>query len=409
MMLKHHIKVALRNIKKQGIYSLLNIVGLSIGVTLSLLVLLLVKHELSYDKSFSNSDSIYRYTTKGVLSANFINSATSPMPLGDFIKHYDEVESVVRFVPGANNVVRYKDTKFNEEEFRFADSTFFEIFDVKMIAGSANDALRNPKSIVLSKSAAKKYFGDIDPIGQLINRSNIDYIITGICEDMPSSTHFKFNFLASISTIDEILIKKADSSYVKNWKQDWLYLNCYTYVKLKPDIDPHQFEKTVNQDKNNLLLPQVEKTLHSEMSADSVKLDFYLQHITDIHLHSHLNGELESNSKSIYIHLFVFIAVFILLTTCVNFVNLTTAKANRRFKEVALRQMVGASRRQLAMQFLTEAVLYSLGATFLGLVLLELLLPFFNFFFNLQLEFSLITGWIDLFWILLLEIGRAHV
>ncbi len=405
MMLKHHIKVALRNIKKQGIYSLLNVTGLSIGVTLSLLVLLLVKQELNYDTTFSNSSSIYRYTTKGILSANLINNATSPMPLGEFVKDFKEVNSVVRFIPGANNVVAYDDIKFNEDKFRFVDPNFFEIFDLEMVSGESDSALLEANTLVLSESTANKYFGNADPMGKKLVRSNIEYTITGVCKDMPSATHFKFSFLASIATIDKILLQKGDSTYVKNWKTDWLYLNCYTYVKLNPKVNPKIFEQVVNEDKNRLLLPQIEKTLNSEMSVDSVNLDFFLQPIEDIHLHSQLSGELEVNSKSIYINLFVFIAIFILLTTCVNFINLTTAKARRRFKEVGLRQMIGASRRNLAFQFLTEAVVYSFGATFFGLVLLELLLPFFNFFFDLQLEFSLITGWIDFFWILLLVLS----
>ncbi|MCU4163046.1 ABC transporter permease [Carboxylicivirga caseinilyticus] len=402
MMLKHHIKVALRNIRKQGFYSFLNILSLSVGITLSLLVLLLVKHELSYDKSFNQSESIYRVATKGILSSNFINSATSPMPLGDLMTKYDEVESVVRFVPGANNVVSNEDVKFNEEHFRFADASFFEIFDLDIIAGESESLLKSPNSVVLTKSAANKYFGEQNPIGKIITRANMNYKVTGICEDMPVTSHFKFNFLASISTIDAILLKKADTTYVQNWKKDWLYLNCYTYIKLKPTVESRSFEENFNKEKDALLLPQVKETLQSELSTDSIKLDFYLQPITDIHLHSHLTAELQPNSKPVYINLFIFIAVFILLTTCINFINLTTAKARRRFNEVALRQMVGAGRRQLVWQFLTEAILYSLSATFFGLVLLELLIPFFNFFFNLQLNFSILTGWIDFFWILML-------
>ena len=402
MMLKHHIKVAFRNIIKQGFYSLLNVMGLSVGITLSLLVLLLVKHELSYDKSFNDSESIYRWATKGILSANFINSATSPMPLGDLVKQYDEVNTVVRFVPGANNVVSYNDRKFNEEYFRFADASFFDVFSLKMIKGKSKEALLSSNSVVLTQAAALKYFGEEYPIGKVVSRDDIQYTVTGVCENMPSSSHFKFSFLASISTIDKILLRRADSAYVQNWKKDWLFLNCYTYVKLNPKVNTIQFEEVINRDKDALLLPQVQQTLDTELSTDSIKLDFYLQPITDIHLHSHLTAELETNSKPVYIKLFIFIAVFILLTTCINFINLTTAKARRRFKEVALRQLIGAGRRQLVWQFLTEAILYSLSATFIGLVLLELLLPLFNFFFNLQLNFSIFTGWIDFFWILIL-------
>nr|WP_321450573.1 ABC transporter permease [uncultured Carboxylicivirga sp.] len=404
MMLKHHIKVAVRNIRKQGFYSFLNFMGLSVGITLSLLVLLLVKYELGYDKLFAESESIYRLTTKGVLSTSFINSATTPMPLGDFVKKYDEVRSVVRFVPGTNTVITFDDQKFNEEYFRFADPSFFSIFNLKILEGSDN-LLKNTNSVVITKSAAKKYFGEENPVGKVIKRLDVEYTITGICDDMPVASHFKFNFLASISTIDQILLKRSDSTYLKNWKKDWLYLNCYTYLKVNADANIDQLQNNINKDKDGLISDQVKQTLTSELSSDSIKLDFYFQPLTDIHLHSHLAGELQANSKPVYSKLFIFIAVFILLTTCINFVNLTTAKARRRFNEVALRQMVGAGRKQLVWQFLTEAVLYSMGATFIGLVLLELLLPFFNYTFKLQLQFSVLTDWTDIIWILLLVLA----
>ncbi|MCU4176343.1 ABC transporter permease [Carboxylicivirga sp. N1Y90] len=404
MMIKHHIKVAIRNIKKQGMYSLLNVLGLAIGVTMSLFVLLLVKYELNFDKSFSDSQRIYRYTTKGVLGNNFINSASSPMPLASFVSKYDEVEEVVFMIPGANNVVSNGAKQFNEDEFRFVPFNFFQVFDVPFIEGDSKTALVEPESIVLTKKVARKYFGDVKAMGQTINRAGIDYVITGVCEDLPSSTHFNFSFAASISTIDNILLKKGDSAYVKNWKSDWLYLNGYTYVKLKEGYDSGKYEVKLNQDKELALQEQVAGMLNSEIDIDEIELNFYLQAVTSIHLSSHLSGELSVNSKPIYVKLFVFIAVFILLTTCVNFINLTTAKSHRRFKEVGVRQLIGATRRQLGFQFLTEAVVYSFGATFFGLVLLELLLPFLNSYFHLNLEFSLLSGWLDFFWVLLLVV-----
>lgn len=404
MMIQHHIKVAIRNIKKQGLYSLLNVLGLSVGVALSLFVLLLAKYELNFDRSFSDSSRIYRYTTKGVLGNNFINSASSPMPLANFVNKYQEVEDVVTIVPGANNVVSYDQVQFNEDEFRFVSSNFFKVFDTKFIEGSLDEVLLKPQTVVLTKKVAQKYFGSESAIGKTIKRAGIAYEVTGVCEEFPSSSHFNLSFAASISTIDNILLKKGDSTYVKNWKSDWLYLNCYTYVKLNEGVKSDDFEIRLNKEKENALQRQVAGMLNEDVGAENIKLNFHLQPITSIHLSSHLSAELAVNSNPIYVRLFVFIAVFILLTTCVNFINLTTAKSHSRFKEVGVRQLIGATRRQLGFQFLTEAVVYSFGSTFIGLVLLELLLPFLNYYFQLNLDFSLLSGWMDFFWVLLLVV-----
>ena len=402
MMLRHHIKVAVRNIRKQGFYAFLNFLGLSVGLVLGLFVLLLVKHELNYDASFSDSGRIYRMATEGVLGSNVINSATSPMPLGNMLREMDEVDEVVRFIPGANNVVASNDIQYNENGFLFGDSNFFQLFDVELIRGNNSEVLRSAKDLVITESMAGKYFGDEDPVGKKLEREEIQYTITGVCADMPASTHFEFGFIASINTIDEILLKKGDSAYVENWKADWLHLNCYTYIKLQEGVDRCGFVEKVNRDKDKLISPQVLEVMRAESSTDSVELAFISQKIQSIHFASHLDGELKVNSNPIYIKLFVFIAIFVMLTTCVNFINLTTAKLRNKYQEVGYRQLVGASRGQLMTQFMTEAIVYSFGAMFLSMVLLELLLPFFNSFFELNLQFNFFKGWIEFFGILLI-------
>ncbi len=400
-MLNHHIKVAIRGIRRQGAYALLNILGLSVGLVLGLFVILLVRHEISYDTSFTDSQRIYRLATEGVLGNNIIKTATSPLPLGAVVEKIDEVEQVVRFIPGAINVVQYNDKRFNEDGFMFADPDFFKLFDVEILSGNADTALKLPRHVVITKSIARKYFQNENPIGQFVEREAIRYEIVGVCDDLPAASHFSFGFIASISTIDEILLKKGDSTYVKNWKEDWLYLNCYTYLKLQKGAETDVFIKEVNQEKDKLLVPQVEKIMQSEQSSDSFELAFFPQNIRDIHFESHLDSELSSNSKPIYIQLFIFVAIFVLLTTCINFMNLTTAKLKMKYREVGYRQLVGASRGQLIMQFLVEALIYGLGATFISMVLLEILLPFLNGFFDLNLKFNFFRGWVDFFGILL--------
>lgn len=402
MMLNHHIKVAIRGIRKQGIYAVLNILGLSIGLVLGLFVILLVRHELSYDTSYKDSQRIYRVATEGVLGNNIINTATSPMPLAALLDSMDRVEEVVRFIPGANNVVHYQDKQFNEDGFYFADPNFFALFDLEFIGEHPAVLLTAPRQVVLTESNARKYFGDKNAIGEFIEREGIQYEVVGLCRDLPAASHFKIGFVASLNTIDEILLDKGDSVYVKNWKNDWLYLNCYTYLKLKSEVNSIAFMEDVNKRKDVLLIPQVREVIEEEQSADSIELSFFAQKIRDIHFQSHLDGEISPNSKPIYVQLFVFVAVFVLLTTCINFINLTTAKLRVKYQEVGYRQLIGATRSQLIAQFLIEALVYGLGAMFIGMVLLELLLPFFNSFFELNLEFDFFHGWIDFFGILII-------
>ncbi len=402
MMLSHHIKVAVRSIRNQGFFALLNVIGLAVGLVLGLFVLLLVKNELSYDTSFSNSNRIHRVATKGIVGSNIINSATTPMPLHDILSEVEEVEEAVRFITGANNVVSNEGVQFNEDGFLFGQSNFFNVFDVKIIESQRETLLNDPRSVVITQSTARKYFAGEDALGQTLARDGIDYLITGVCEDVPATTHFNFDFVASLSTIDEIILQKGDTAYLQNWKSDWLYLNCYTYLKLKPDVNVNAFETKLNDLKDKAIQPIVEAVMTSEFADDSISLDFFAQNIEGIHFNSHLDGELDANSNPIYIKLFVFVAVFILLISCINFINLTTAKLRNKYKEVGYRQMVGASRGQLIAQFLVEAIIYCLGAMFIGMVLLELLLPILNSFFDLDLQFNFFQGWVDFFGILLL-------
>jgi len=401
MMFGHHIKVAVRNIKKQGWYAAINIAGLSIGVAISVMLLLLVKYELSFDSQFSESELIYRYTTKGVIGTDIINGAPTPMPLGKFLKKFKEVDKVTRIYLGSNKLIAYDENKFGEEEFFFGDSSFFSIFDLPLVAGEFD--LTSAGSVVVTRSTAKKYFGYADPIGKVISREDYDFKVVGICEDMPNASHFHFDFMASMESIDEILYQKGDSLLAQNWHEDWLDLKCYTYLKFKIPLELTSFELKVNNEKSSFVESQLQKIVDQERQK-TILLDFFLQPIETIHLFSDLDNELESNSNLVYINLLVFAAVLILLITSVNFVNLTTSRANRRFHEVGIRKILGASRYQLGIQFLTEAILYSVSAVFLGLVLLEIILPLLNNFFGLNISFLRVHNLKDLFWILFIVV-----
>lgn len=401
MMINHHIKVAIRNIKKQGWYAVINIAGLSIGLALSVMILLLVKYELSYDSHFSESELIYRYTTKGVIGTDVINGAPTPMPLGNFVESYEEVDEVVRIYLGSNKLIAYDENKFGEEKFFFGDSLFFKVFDLPLVAGKFD--LTAAGNVVITRSMAKKYFGFADPVGKEISREDYDFKVVGICDDMPDASHFHFDFMASMGSIDEILCQKGDSLLAQSWNEDWLDLKCYTYLKFHPSAELKAFESKINKEKSGFVENQLRKIVDQDHQK-TILIDFFLQPIEDIHLFSDLDNELENNSNMIYINLLIFAAALILLITCVNFVNLTTSRANKRFREVGLRKLLGALKYQLIIQFLTEAILYSVSAMFLGLVLLEIILPLLNTFFGLNISFLRVHNLKDLFWILFIVV-----
>jgi len=401
MMLNHHIKVAVRNIKKQGWYAVINIAGLSIGVALSVMILLLVKYELNYDSQFSESELIYRYTTKGVIGTDLINEAPTPMPLGNFLEEFEEVDMVSRIYLGSNKLIAYDEKKFGEEKFFFGDSLFFKIFDLPLVAGKFD--LTSAGNVVITRTTAKKYFGYADPVGKEISREDYRFKVVGICEDMPDASHFHFDFMASMRSIDEILCQKGDSLLAQSWNEDWLDLKCYTYLKFHPTVEFREFESKINKEKSVFVETQLQKIVDQDHQR-TIILDFFLQPIEDIHLFSDLDNELENNSSLIYVNLLFFAATLILLITCVNFVNLTTSRANKRFREVGLRKLLGAPKYQLVIQFLTEAILYSVSAMFLGLVLLEIILPLLNAFFGLNISFLRVHNLKDLFWILFIVV-----
>lgn len=397
MMLDHHIKIAIRNIKKQGWFAVINIAGLSIGVALSVMILLLVKYELTYDSFYTDSDLIYRTVTKGVIGGDVINGAPTPMPLAKLIKSYDEVDKVTRIYLGSNKLISYDEKKFGEERFFFGDEDFFAVFDLPLVAGALD--LTKPGNIVITQSIARKYFGYTDPIGKVIIRENYQFNVVGICEDVPDASHFHFDFMASMATVNKILQQKGDSTLVNSWYDDWLDLKCYTYLKFHNDVDINEFEQRLNKGKERYISAQLKDYLEAD-KYKKIMMDFYLQPIQDIHLHSQLDNELEPNSSQIFVNILVFAAILILLITCFNFVNLTTSKASDRFRESGLRKLIGASRTQLIIQFLCEAILYSISAMFIGLVLLELTLPLLNAFFSINISFFRVNGIKDLAWIL---------
>ncbi|MGA7838725.1 MAG: ABC transporter permease, partial [Ignavibacteriaceae bacterium] len=370
-MLKNYLHVAIRNIKNSKGISLINIVGLAIGITCCIAIFLYVKNELSYDTFNKKADQIYRVYLNGKINGRVILSASSTAPLGEeMTKELPEVLNYVRVRSFGIPVIRYKDKIFSEDKFYLADSTFFDVFTVKFLEGDPSTALTKPNTVVITKEMAEKYFGSEDPIGKILNADKKrDYIVTGVVEKFPANSHFHFDFLGSLST------------YEDSRNPFWLSNNYYTYLLLSKGTDVKVLQEKINSVVRKFVAPQVQTVAGISLSqflAAGNKYDFELQPLKSIHLHSHLEGEVEPNSDINYIYIFSAIGLAILLIACINFMNLSTAKSEKRAKEVGIRKTLGSNKGQLIKQFIVESILMSCISVVLAIGLLEILLPVFN-------------------------------
>jgi putative ABC transport system permease protein len=383
-MIKNYLKIAIRNIIKNKTYSLLNIVGLAIGVMAFIMIMLYVRYELSFDKYSTNTDQIYRVATRGSLNGDF-EMAVSPAPVG--AAFVNEIPGVINFTRVRNfgfPVIRYKEKVFSEERWFTADSSFFEVFDITLIQGDSKTALKEPNTVVITKSTAERYFGSEDPMGKILNSDRRrDYIVTGVIEDPPTNTHFHYDFLASLMT------------YPGAANDDiWVNTNFYTYLLLDKNVPPDQVESEFPGMVLKYAGPQIEQFLGvswDKLTEQGASFGFYLQPLADIHLHSHYDDEVEQNGNLLYVKIFFVVALFILIIACINFMNLATARSTKRAREVGVRKTLGSKRSQLIQQFLTEAILLSLISFIIAVLLVKLLLPLYNNVGGFQLELNLFS------------------
>ncbi len=370
-MLENYFKIAVRNLKKYKAFSLINITGLAVGIASCILIFLYIRSEMSYDKFYKNAGQIYRVSLHAVINNAVFNAAVTSAPLGEELYHdYPEVVDYTRIRKSGAPVVRYNNKVFSEERFLFADSTFFSVFNMHFLKGNPETALSKPNSVVITESTARKYFGDQNPIGKFLNTDNKkNYLITGVVQDIPANSHFHFDFLASISSYQQI----AD--------QDWISNNYYTYIKLRKGTDVKSFDNKLKGVVAKYVGPQISKAVGAsweQMQKSGNMWEYVLQPLTSIHLYSHLEGELEPNGDIKYVYIFTAIALLILLIACINFMNLSTARSEKRAKEVGIRKTLGSNKAQLIRQFFTESILMSLLAVAAAVVLVEIFLPLFN-------------------------------
>lgn len=373
IMLNNYFKVAYRNIVNHKMYSIINISGLAMGMACCILILLYLQNEFNYDTYHQKSDRIFRVVLnyKTAIEEPKLGVQLPPTFAPALQNDYAEIEQVVRFQP-KDYLVKYQDQQFYDDRFFWADEGAFIVFSWPLIAGDPLTALKEPYSLVLTESIAKKYFGEQDPIGQTIEiEKTLNFKVTAIAQDLPENSHFKFDMLGSFSTLDQLNPKLAE---------EWFAFNFFTYVLISDHADVIELEKQIKSHSANYI-GDWEKQWNFSMKIS-------LQPITDIHLHSNFDKEIETNGNINYIYIFSAIALFILLIACVNFMNLATARSTRRAKEVGMRKVMGAHRGLLINQFLIESSLLSLFSLVLALLLVNLLLPYFNLISGKNLTIS---------------------
>jgi len=356
-MIRNYFKIAFRNLLRYKGFSFINIFGLATGLACSLLIFLFVKDEISYDRFHKDADNIYRIVKDFVNDdGSRLPDATTPPAVAPALqKEIPEVENVTRVFPGWGRdfLIKYEDKKLLEQNLYRVDSSFFDVFSFPFVKGNAKTAFTNINSIVLTQSTAKKYFGDKDAIGKILSVDNLgDMMVSGVLKDVPSNSHFHFDFLISVR------------KFAGDFDGNWGWYNFYTYAKLKPHTNIAAFTKKLQD-------------LYKRNDKEGKNI-FYTQRLTDIHLTSNLKWELEANSDRLYVYVFTIIGIFIILIAGINYVNLATAKASIRAKEIGVRKVAGAFRSSLINQFLVESVLICLIASVVAVIIAQLLLPVVN-------------------------------
>ncbi|HET6254482.1 MAG TPA: ABC transporter permease [Puia sp.] len=372
-MFRNYLKTAFRNLRKNKGFTAINIIGLSSGLAVCLLIILYVTDELGYDRYNVNADRIYRLDADIFYNNTGYTGADCPKPLAPaLLNDNPQFEQMVRLSYMGDIMVRKGNNYIREHHYAFADSTFFKVFTVRMLAGDPNTALNEPNSLVIDETTARKYFGESnvpeDVVGKTLELENHTICkITGVFKDMPRQSHFHFSFIRPFR--DAVI------------GDDWLGQNCIGYVLARPGQSREFLQSRVNATVNTYIGKAMQAELHESiqnMERQGAHFRYRLMPLLDIHLHSNKIAEFEPNGNIVYVYVFSFIALLILAIACVNFMNLSTARSANRAKEVGIRKVAGSSRGQLIFQFLTESILLSMFSLLLALGVALALLPMFN-------------------------------
>ncbi|WP_018613445.1 ABC transporter permease [Segetibacter koreensis] len=372
-MIRNYLKIAVRNLLKYKFISFINLFGLSVGLTCCLLITTYILNELSYDRYNKNAENIYR------VERTFLNPETKMLslelgsvapPFGPLLENdFKEIKKVTRLLPFGTTPLKFEDKIFNEKDVFFADENLFDVFDFKVTRGNPAKALYNPYSVMLTEETAKKYFGNDDPMNKVIRFNNqFDFKVTGIYKSLPPNAHFHPEIMLSFNTLKDTAIYGE-----KNLKTNWSNNSFLTYLLLPPGYNPKKLEAQFPAFQDRYIRddgPAKFKT--SDFSVLNLKK------LTDIHLYSHKDDEVEINGDIKRVYIFSAIALFVLLIACINYMNLSTARSVLRAKEIGVRKVAGARKGELIAQFLSESVFVSCVATILAFALTWSALPWLN-------------------------------
>ncbi|MCU0379241.1 MAG: ABC transporter permease [Bacteroidales bacterium] len=381
------IRHSLRSFKRQRAYIIINILGLSIGIACSLLIALFVMNEASYDKFNVKKDRIYRLILDGKIGGQEITGAYTASVIGPTMaREFPEIEDFLRLNGWGPTVIEYNNQTFTEENLIEADSSFFNFFSIPVIKGDQANLLNAPRKVVLSESTARKIFGDENPVDKLIKvgSDTVRYTVSGVMADMPVNSHFNANVVLSFMTNP----RSNDPT--------WLSNSFSTYLLLKPNTTFVTVEEKIPDLLVKYVGPELQQYIGvsiDEFIKQGNRYRFFLQKLTDIHLDPSIQQDFKSASDPKYLIIFGSIAILIVLIAAINFMNLSTAQASRRAKEVGIKKVAGSTRRMLVAQFLTESFILSFIALLLALIIIRVTLPYFNNLLDTQLKLNLFISW----------------
>ena len=351
-MFKNYLKTAYRSLLKNKIYTLISILGLSVGIVCCLFIAMYVRFESSYDHFFEDSDRIYRISLERIYPERVRNFASSPVTIAPvLIDNYPEVEAATRihrlfFNPEVP--VQVEGESFVETRYYFADSLFFKVFEFEFLEGSPQTALNGANKVVLSDKTAARYFGDEPALGKTFKQDTVNYVVSGVIKDLPENSHMNFDLIGSIHDLSFIQSAINTGSWINPW--------IYTYIKLREGTDAEAFESKLPKMVDEYGSANISARLGADYSDLGHQFNYFLQPLTGIHLHSKLDIEVTPTSNVSYLYLLTAVALFILVLSSINFINLTTARSAERAKEVGVRKVLGSTRRLLTRQFVLESI-----------------------------------------------------
>ncbi|MBP9927486.1 MAG: ABC transporter permease [Cyclobacteriaceae bacterium] len=370
-MFYNYLKIAFRSLARNSVYSFINIVGLSIGITCSILILLWVADELTFDTYFSKYDTIYQVKQNSKVDSGISTRPFIPLPLFEILQQQDSRIKNAAITINQTALLTVGDRKITKNGLDVSES-FLKIFDFQMIYGDLETALTHPRSIVLTQSTAKALFGTDDALGKMVQvkiENDEELKVTGIIADPPSNISFRVDFLLPFAYFE------ATSVWIQHAKNNWNNNAFFTYVELQPGVDKADVDSAI-------------RDLIKKNNPEGSEREIFLHGMNRWRLHNNFENGKESGGLITYVQLFSGIAIFILIIACINFMNLATARSEHRAREVGIRKSVGSNRKQLILQFLGESIMISTIAFIFSIVLVELALPLYNTFINKHLAIN---------------------